>query len=431
MTMDFHRGGSPGRVFFAILASFALPAAAALAETGVTPAEIILGETSAFTGPSAGLGIEQWRGHDAAFEEINARGGVHGRKIRVVLTDDAYDAAKAVPALLDLITHHKVFAIFGGVGTPTLVKTLPVLLKYHLSEDLFRFSNFSGGQPAREPPFEQAVFSVRASYRQETKAMVDAFAGLGLTKIGIYVQDDAYGASVRDGVRRALKARGLDIVFETTYPRGQVFATSTAVQVKLLRDAGAQAVIMAGAYQACAGFVRDARISGWTAPIHSVSFVGADQMLRLLNEAEQQTGRKLTERLIVTQVVPVYTDTSIPLVREYRAAMDKYKPVVAAGVSDGSYQPLARYSFGSLEGYLNAKVFIAILERTGATLTRKSFYQATEKMGRFDVGLGVPLEFSTARHQALDKVWFTYVTRDGWRTTDDLSAALNLSKALN
>ena len=104
--------------------------------------------------------------------------------------------------------------------------------------------------------------------------------------------------------------------------------------MKLLRDAAAQAVIMVGAYQASAGFVRDARESGWDAPIHSVSFVGAEQMLHLLRAEEEKTGRKLTGRLIVTQVVPAYTDTGIPLVREYQAAIDKYHPQAPAGVGN-------------------------------------------------------------------------------------------------
>src|SRR5207302_3788816 len=130
------------------------------------------------------------------------------------------------------------------------------------------------------------------------------------------------GASGRDGVRRALKDHGLDIVADATYPRGQTFDVSTASQLKILRDAGVQGVVMVGAYQACAAFVRDAREAGWNAPLHNVSFVGADQMLRLLREEEKKSGKKLTDNLIVTQVVPSYNDRSIPLVREYAAAID-------------------------------------------------------------------------------------------------------------
>jgi ABC-type branched-subunit amino acid transport system substrate-binding protein len=411
-----------GKVVLLALLAAAPPAAA---EVGVTATEVLLGEASAFSGPSAGLGVEQWRGHASAFEAANAGGGVHGRKVRLVLADDGYDAEKAAPAVVDLINRQKVFAIFGGVGTPTIVKALPVILRYHTSEGLFRFANFTGAQPQREPPYDKAVFNVRASYRQETKAMVDAFVAKGLKKIGIYVQDDAYGASGRDGVKRALKDHGLSVVVETTYPRGQTYDVSTQIQLKLLRDGGAEAVVMVGAYQACAALIRDARLSGWNVPLHNVSFVGADQMLRLLRDEEKKTGKRLTENLIVTQVVPSYDDTGIRLVREYRAALDKYHPALPAGVGDGSYTSGSRYSFGSLEGYLNARVFLAVLDKAGPDLTRKGFYDAAEKMGKFDVGLGVPLELSPARHQALDKVWFTYVASDHWASRDDLGSLIH------
>ncbi|HEX9576993.1 MAG TPA: ABC transporter substrate-binding protein [Myxococcales bacterium] len=411
-----------GKLTLLALFAAALPASA---EKGVTPTEVLLGEASAFSGPSAGLGVEQWRGHSAAFRAANEAGGIHGRKIRLVLADDGYDAERAAPAVVELITKEDVFAIFGGVGTPTIVKALPVIFRYYNSDGLFRFANFTGAQPQREPPYDRAVFNVRASYRQETKAMVDAFVAKGFSKIGIYVQDDAYGASGRDGIRRALKDHGLAVLAETTYPRGQTYQVSTANQLKILRDAGVQAVMMVGAYQACAALIRDVRLSGWNVPLHNVSFVGADQMLRLLREEEQKSGKKLSDNLIVTQVVPSYSDRKIPLVREYAAAIDKYGGAnLPAGVGDGSYLPVASYSFGSLEGYLNARVFLAILAKAGRDLTRKSFYDAAERMGKFEAG-GIPLELSPARHQALDRVWFTYVSGDAWASRDDPASLIH------
>jgi ABC-type branched-subunit amino acid transport system substrate-binding protein len=386
---------------------------------GVTETEVVVGEPAAFSGASAGLGVEMWRGASAAFAEANAKGGVHGRTIRMVLADDAYDAEKAAGAAMRLITKDKVFALFGGVGTPTIVRALPVVLKYHLSEGLFYFANFTGAQPQREPPYAKAVFNVRASYREETRAMIAAFLGMGRRRIGLFVQDDAYGASGRDGVRRTLKTVNLDIVADTTYPRGQSFEVSTLQQVKILRDAKADAIIAVGSYQACAAFVRDVRRSGWNVPIHNLSFVGADQLLRLLREEEKKGGDNLTKNLINTQVVPSYEDASLPLVRDYRAAMDKFRPVRPTGVGDDTYMPASTYSFGALEGYLSARAFLAVLRRAGPDLTRRGFYEAAEKMGSFDVGLRYPAELSPARHQALNDVWFTYVTPRGWAETTD------------
>jgi ABC-type branched-subunit amino acid transport system substrate-binding protein len=296
------------------------------------------------------------------------------------------------------------------------------VLRLNAAEGLLQFANFTGAQPQREPPYDRVVFNIRASYRQETRAMVDAFVSMGRKRIGIFVQDDAYGASGRDGVKRALREHGLQIASDTSYPRGQTYETSTQAQVKLLREAGVDAVVAVGSYQACAALVRDARNAGWAVPIHNVSFVGADQMLDQLKR-EPNAGR-LVKNLIVTQVVPPYSDTSLPLVRDYRAAMDRYDPVAPRGVGDQSYRPAQRYSFGSLEGFLNARAFLAVLQKTGKDLTRKSFFEAAESMGKFDLGVGVPAELRTGRHQALDKVWFTHATLGGWMGVENPAGAI-------
>jgi len=254
--------------------------------------------------------------------------------------------------------------------------------------------------------------------------MVDAFVSMGKKRIGIFVQDDAYGASGRDGVRRALKEKGLDVVADTTYPRGQVFDVSAAPQVKILRDAKVDAIIAVGAYQACAALVRDARSTGWLVPIHNVSFVGADQMLSLLTAEEHKRGTRLTQNLINTQVVPSYDDLSVKLVREYRAAMERYSPTRPKASGNDQYTPTSRYTFGSLEGYLSARVFLRVLQKAGKDLTRRGFYEAAESMGRFDVGLGVTAELSASHHQALDTVWFTSVGKNGWTPVRDPAAAL-------
>ena len=387
--------------------------ALAWAEKGVTETSVKVGERSGFSGPAAGLGIELWRGAHAAFLASNEQGGVHGRRIDYVVADDGYDPEQAAPAAVRLVAQERVFILFGGVGTPTILKVLPVVLKLNSSEGLIQFSSFTGAQPQREPPYERVMFNIRASYRQETKAMVDAFVAMGRKKIGIFVQDDSYGASGRDGVRRALREHSLAIAADTSYPRGITYQGSTAAQIKLLRQAGVDAVISVGSYQPCAALVRDARNAGWTVPIHNLSFVGADQMLDQLLKEPNAAG--LVKNLVATQVVPPFSDTSLPLVRDYRAAMDKYRPVVPRGVGDQSYRPASRYSFGSLEGFLNARAFLAVLQKAGPDLTRRSFFVAAESMGKFDLGAGAPLELSGTRHQALEKVWFTYATTEGWK----------------
>jgi ABC-type branched-subunit amino acid transport system substrate-binding protein len=344
--------------------------------------------------------------------------------VKLVLADDGYEAERAAPAVVKLAEQERVFAIFGGVGTPTIVRALPAVRKYYDESGLFYFSNFTGAQPQRQPPYAQVVFNVRASYYQETKAIVDAFVAAGKKRIGTFVQDDAYGTDGREGVKRALKEHNLSLATDTRYPRGQKFESSNATAVKILQDAKVDAVVAVGSYQACGGFVRDARAAGLDVPLHNVSFVGADQMLQLLTKYEKETGKKLTARLINTQVVPHYTDTSVPVVVEYRQAMEKYNPTIPPEIGDKSYMPPHKFSFGSLEGYVSAKAFAAILEKAGKDVNRKIFYETAESMGQFDLGLGVPAELSASRHQALDKVWFTYATSEGWKPTDSIDAVI-------
>ncbi len=210
---------------------------AARAQNGVSPTEILLGQSAVFKGPAAGLGTELWRGSQAYFDKINSEGGVNGRQIRVISLDDGYEGDTTLSNTVQLITQDKVFALFGYVGTPTLLKALPAI-KEHESEGIFLFSDFTGAQPQREAPYDKLVFNVRASYRQETAAIVKNFVKLGLTKIGTFIQNDAYGNSGADGINRALQARGMTIVAETTYERNVPYNTSMEQQVSALKAAG-------------------------------------------------------------------------------------------------------------------------------------------------------------------------------------------------
>jgi ABC-type branched-subunit amino acid transport system substrate-binding protein len=325
------------------------------ADDGVTSTEILLGQSAPFSGAAAGLGTEFWRGADACFSLVNADGGVQGRKIRVLAVDDAYNPSLTLPNTLKLVNESKVFALFDYVGTPTLVAALPAIRRYQ-PQGLFLFGAFTGAQPQRESPGKDVVFNVRASYRQETAALVEALvAGQGVKKIGVFAQNDPYGTSGLDGVKRALAAHQLDLAGEATFERGAPFDTSMAQQVKLLQDAGAEAVIAVGAYTQCAAFVRDARAAGFKGWIANLSFVGADPLLRLLADESAKGGADLTKQLVNSQVVPAWSDPGVGVVAAYRAAMDKANPELPSGLGDGSYKPL-KYSFASLEGYVDARL---------------------------------------------------------------------------
>ncbi|MBI4859091.1 MAG: ABC transporter substrate-binding protein [Candidatus Riflebacteria bacterium] len=366
--------------------------------------------SAAFTGPSRGLGIELYRGCMACIRSVNEAGGIHGRKIVVKVADDGYNPVPAIQNTIDFIQRDGVFMLMGYVGTPTVTRILPLLTRYS-DQSVFLFFPFTGAQPQREPPYERYVFNLRASYRQETRGLVDHFVKIGRKSIGVFYQVDAFGRSGWDGVKRALACHNTDIVGEATYHRGAAFDESFLPQVGSLRATGADAIICVGAYAACAGFIRDARDAGWDVPIANVSFVGSENLLGLLLEAGKTRARSLTTNLVNTQVVPSYEDTSLPAIREYRRLMDESNPEPPAHLVEKGYQPV-RYSFVSLEGFLNARVLIEILRRMGPRPTRENIRGVVEQIRQLDLGVNAPISFGPDRHQGCDAVYYTTV-KDG------------------
>ncbi len=387
---------------------------------GVTPREIRIGMSAAFKGASAGLGTELYRGAQAYYAEVNARGGVHGRAIGVVALDDDYNPLPCIRNTIDLVEKERVFFLSNYVGTPTLTRALPVIKRYG---DVVLVGNFTGAQPQREPPYVDQVFNIRASYRQEMMALVERFWQQGARRFGVFYQVDAYGRSGTDGVARGLALRGARIVAEATYRRGARFEDDMTPAAKALREAGVDVVLCTGAYQGCGAFVRSVRDLGWTVPVSNLSFVGSDAMLALLLKHGRETGRDYTRALVNSQVVPSYDDVTLPAVGEYRTLMDKHSPAVPESLRDPKYTP-QRYSFISLEGFINAKVVVEALRRAGVNPTRASLRQALESLRALDLGIGAPLSFGPERHQGLDSVYFTRVDGGRWAPIADWSAAV-------
>jgi branched-chain amino acid transport system substrate-binding protein len=391
---------------------------------GASANEIRIGMSAAFRGSAAGLGAELYRGAQAYYSEINARGGVFGRPISVVALDDSYNPEPCIRNTIQLLDREKVFFLSNYVGTPTLTRALPVIKQY-ADQNVVLVGNFTGAQPQREAPYVDQVFNVRASYRQEMQALVERFWQAGARRFGVYYQVDAYGRSGTDGVARALAARNARIVAEATYVRNATFDEDMGIAVTALREAGCDVVLCTGAYQGCAAFVRSARDAGFAVPISNVSFVGSDAMLALLVKHGRAKGRDYTRGLINSQVVPSYDDTTLPGVAEYRALMDKHNPPVPEAIRDAQYAP-QKYSFISLEGYVNARVITEALKRAGANAGRPGFRQALESLRGLDLGIGAPLTFTPERHQGLDSVYFTRVDSDHWVPIVDWSAAVKV-----
>jgi branched-chain amino acid transport system substrate-binding protein len=367
--------------------------------------EVVLGMSAAFTGASAQLGLELYRGSMAYLAHVNATGGMNGVRLRIKAYDDAYDPNKAIMNSIRLIEQDQVFLLFNYVGTPTVTRVLPVLTRFSRQQMLLFFP-FTGAEPQRAPPYNRYAYNLRASYRDETAELVNYFMVSNRRRIGIFYQIDAYGRSGWDGVRTALQNYGTQIAAEATYRRGAPYSTSMRAQVDILRKANVDAVIAIGAYAASAAFIRDAVDAGWDVPIANVSFVGSESMLQLLLKEGQAKNRDYTSRLVNSQVVPSYEDLSLPAVREYRALLDRYQPA-PDGFGDPSAPPT--YSFVGFEGFLNAKMLVHILGGMGSAPDALQLRDRVEQIQDYDIGIAAPVSFSRERNQGLNTVYYTRV----------------------
>ena len=359
-------------------------ATAALAEDGVTADKIVFGQAAALEGPTAALGQGMKTGINAAFAEANKAGGVKGRKLELKSVDDGYEPTKSIEAVNKLLGEDKVFAIAGAVGTPTSVATQPLADKAGAP-----FIGAFTGTEALRAPYKASVVNVRASYFEETEAMVEHLTkDLGATKIAIMYQDDAYGQAGLAGVKKALEKRSMPLAAEGTYERNTVAVKGALLAIK---KADPDAVIMIAAYKPAAEFIKLAKQIKFNVTFVNNSFVGSDALAKELGGAGAGT--------VITQVVPSPTDTSIPVVARYQEALK----ASAAGEQPG---------FVSLEGYLVGRTIVAALEKVNGEPTRKGFIEAVQKSGGFDLG-GFKLSYSDSSNRGSDQVYLTVIQADG------------------
>ena len=391
---------------------------AGVAGAGVTDSEFVLGTSAAFSGPSMGLGIELYRGAMAYFEHVNRSGGIGGRRIVLRTYDDGYQPDPSVRNTMNLVLEDSVFLLFGYVGTPTVTRVLP-MLKLFQNRNVYMFFPFTGAQPQREPPYGEFAFNLRASYRQETAGLVNNFYDVGRWRIAVFYQADAYGRSGWAGVRAALAERGETIAGEATYQRGTKFTATMRSQVEILKAANPDAVICIGSYAACAAFARDAVDLGLRVPMANLSFVGSENLLKLLTEGMENSSQ-YTDLLVNSQVVPSYENVSIPAVREYRELMERYDPPPPLELVTEPYTPFPQ-SFVSLEGFLNAKLMVEVLRRLDEPPTRAGLERAVFAVRGFDLGVGELISFGPERRQGMQRVYYTvveggrFVTLEDWR----------------
>jgi ABC-type branched-subunit amino acid transport system substrate-binding protein len=370
--------------------------APAMTVRGVTDTEIRLGIAAPFSGAARELGRQMKLGIDAAFDAINAAGGIHGRQLHLIAADDGYEPSRTGEAMRELYDKEQVFGVIGNVGTPTAVVAVP----YALERKMLFFGAFTGAGLLRRDPPDRYVFNYRASYAEETDATVRYLVKLRRIRpeqIAVFAQQDAYGDAGFAGVSKAIRAlKGGDNanILRLNYKRNTIDVVDAVERLRTSK-VPIRAVVMVPAYRAAAKFIEKTRdlIPGLT--YTNVSFVGSTALadeLRLL-------GPKYSDGVIVTQVVPAIEGYS-SFVLEYKGALAKYSPGEAP-------------DYVSFEGYITANLLAEGLRRAGRELDTEKLVDVLENLRDYDMGLGTPLTFGRAEHQSSHKIWGTQLDQAG------------------
>ncbi|NNK84734.1 MAG: ABC transporter substrate-binding protein [Desulfobacterales bacterium] len=354
----------------------------AMAEDGVTENKIIIGQSCALKGPAKALGQGVRDGALAYFNHVNAKGGINGKIIQLVTLDDGYEPKACVTNTNLLIEKDRVFLLFGYVGTPTSKAVFDIIRKTKVPF----FAPFTGAEFLRNP-VTKGIYNIRASYFQETEAMVDILLENQKKHISVFYQGDSFGEAGLKGVKIALQKRGMKILSKASYERNTLDVENTVSEIAISNP---DAVIMIGAYKPCAKFIHLMREKTTSRPIFlNLSFVGADAL------AETLLNKGLG--VVVSQVVPYPFDKRIPVVAEYHQMTQKYMTE-------------SKISFMGMEGFIAAKALCRVLQKMNH-FTRPEFMRKADSMNE-NLG-GFKVHFTPKNHQGSDLVHFTQIGPGG------------------
>lgn len=369
---------------------------------GVSSTEIRLGSSLPLTGHASYLGMQTLRGALSYLNYINDNGGVHGRRIVLDARDDGYDPPRCLANTQQLIIHGDIFALFGYAGTPTTMRILPLVEEARVP----LLGMFTGANGLRIP-FNRYVFNVRASYYQETGAAVRHLVqDLGIKKIAVFYQYDAYGFDGLTGSELALRELGLAPVARGSYLRGTNDVTDGLKRILEVRP---EAVVMVGTYEPCAEFIRRADAAGLRAVFYNLSFVGGEELARRLPP-------DLKSPVVLSLVVP---PPSAPEAPRIMGAATEYVRHLA------KYFPDETPNAVGLEGYINARVLVEGLRRAGKDLAREGFIRAIESMNDYSLGGDATVSFSPQDHQGMEAVFFTVLHGGRFEMVNDFSVLLD------
>jgi branched-chain amino acid transport system substrate-binding protein len=352
------------------------------AEQGVGDREIVLGQSLGLTGPLAELAPDITNAAKAYFDAVNAKGGVHGRKIRTVVMDDGYQPANTAKTVRQLVEDEHVFALYNLTGTANVAGVLPMLEKAQVPV----FTPFTGADAVREPMMGN-VFHIRASYSDEIEKLVQHLKTIGIQRIGVLWINNGMG---QDGLASINKAMDRRFIKPHAVASIQPDGSDTEKAVAALHDRRPEVIIMVTTGVPTVSFIKAYNRLRKGMHFYALSVMGTQATVRALGP--DGVG------VVVTSVVPFPWSQSSPLAREYRATMQK------AGFDN--------LSFLGFEAFINAKVLVEGLRRSGRDLTRAKFISAVEGIRQWNLG-GFEVGYSKDSRQGSRFVELTIIGPNG------------------
>ena len=363
-----------------------VPASAGQSRTrGVTDDMILLGSHQDLSGPVASLGGPLREGMQLAVDDINAAGGIHGRKLRLIVEDSMFDPKRAVLATEKLIRQDQVFAMVASLGSATVQASMPLMLEAGVPV-LF------SGTPAdfNYTPFNRIKFALNIPYGEQVRSMVKyAVDTMGKRRVGVLYQDDETGHNVLRATETQLKAHGLDVVEKVSYKRGAVDFSS---QIARLRAADVDVVILGTIIRETAAAMIEARKLGWNVDM-MVTNAG-------MNDAVVKIGGPAVEGLYaMTQFLSLNAQEQTP---ELRALLERFQAKYGKSPDDGM-----------IYGYMAIQLFAEGARKAGRDLTVDSLVRGLEDIRDFTtVFAASPVSFGPEERLGTRRAMLTQV-RDG------------------
>ena len=359
-------------------------------ERGVTADRITFAQTACLSGVCGATGMRYRAGILAAFHQRNLQGGVGGRMLEMDSRDDAYSPEIAVTNAVEF-TDADVFAVIGGIGTPTAQRISPILRNAGIPV----VGVLSGARFLRDHGIYPNVVNLRTGYAEEVDRLVSHLHdGQGARRFGIIYQDDALGRSVLSDLHGALEEYGLPILAKASYTWHTHSVHGTLF---VLEKADLDVVILAATTSNSGEAIEFARAFGDDYTFGLLSIVNLDML-------EEQLGQAFGPA-VITRVLPDDSDESIPLVRNFRAAMAAYRNDVAGADMQAADE-------SSLEGYILGRFVIDVLERMKGDPSRNAFLETALESGPFNLD-GWEIAFDEGSNAGSNYVRLVEIGEDG------------------